>query len=86
MIESEFNRKLLSTKDVNLYIDLDETYLLKSDKQSTASYLQTLTNAGIMSINEARQVLNLQPVEGGDKHVIAYTKIDDNTINEQPDK
>ena len=39
-----------------------------------------------MSINEARQVLNLQPVEGGDKHVIAYTKIDDNTINEQADK
>lgn len=86
MIESEFNRKLLSLSETNLYIDLDETYLLKSDKQSTASYLQTLTNAGIMSINEARQVLNLQPVEGGDKHVIAYTKIDDNTINEQADK
>ena len=39
MIESEFNRKLLSLSETNLYIDLDETYLLKSDKQSTASYL-----------------------------------------------
>ena len=86
LIESEFNRKLLTAKDVNYYIDLDQNYLLKSDKQSTATYLQTLTSAGIMSLNEARGVLNLQPIEGGggDKHVIAYTDIAQNTINGEP--
>ena len=77
LIESELNRKLA---DENVYIDLDETYLMTTDKQAQANYLHTLLSAGIISINEARKMINLGEIEGGDKHIIAYTDINQNTI------
>lgn len=78
MMESELNRKLGSEK---LYIDLDEKYIMTTDKQAEANYITTLINSGVICINEGRKMIGLGPIEGGDKHIIAYTKIDDNTIN-----
>lgn len=83
LIESEFNRKLLKPSESDLTIDLDETFVLKADKQATANYLGTLTDKGILSINEARYLLGYGEVEGGDKHRIAYSKTEDNDINTQ---
>ena len=80
MIEDEFNRKLLKPSESNLYIDMDENHIMKADKTATANYLSTLTSAGIMSINEARHLLDLAPVDGGDDLIIPYTNIEDNTI------
>jgi len=79
MIEDELNNKLINSDD--LYFDLEEKCLLRTDLQSTANYYQTLVNAGIMSIGEAREMLGLSVIEGTDKLVIPYTKISDNTIN-----
>ena len=82
MIEDEFNRKLVKPSERDkITIDIDEKYLLKGDMNTTASYLTTLTGSGIMSINEARQYLGLNPVEGGDECAIPYTKIEDNKIS-----
>ena len=80
MIESEFNRKLGAE---NIYIDLDEKYLMTSDKQAEANYIQTLVSCGVISVNEGRKMLGFGAIEGGDKHIIAYTNIDDNTINDK---
>ena len=80
MIEDEFNRKLLKPSESNLCIDMDENHIMKADKAATATYLSTLTGAGIMSINEARHLLDLAPVDGGDDLIIPYTNIEDNTI------
>lgn len=80
LIENEFSRKLLLPSEKELYIDLDDNYLIKSDKTSQANYLSVLTK-GIMSINEARQQLGLNEVEGCDDLIIPYTNIDNNTIN-----
>ena len=81
MIESEFNRKLLKPSEHNISINLDETALLKADKTALASYYTQLLNAGVMCINEVRKELGYSEIEGGDKHLIAYSKIQDNTIN-----
>ena len=82
MVEREFNRKLLKpSEQANLYIDLDETYLLKSDKTATAGYYSSLINNGVLSVNEVRKELGYSEVEGLDKHIIAYTDINQNTIN-----
>lgn len=80
LIENEFTRKLLLPSERDLYIDLDDSYLIKSDKTSQANYLSTLTK-GIMSINEARHQLGLNSVDGADDLIIPYTNIDSNTIN-----
>lgn len=82
MMQDEIDRKLLDNSDT-LYCNIDEQVLLKGDKNTMASYLQTLVNAGIMTINEARYVLDLNPVDGGDELVIPYTDIQQNTLNDK---
>lgn len=81
MVEEEFTRKLLKPSEPDFKINLDETYLLKSDKQNEANYYATLVEKGILSRNEAREKLGYKPIEGADDLVIPYTNIADNTIN-----
>lgn len=81
MVEEEFNRKLLKPSERNLCINLDETALLKTDKVAQGTYYGTLLDKGILCVNEVRHELGYSKIEGGDKHLIAYTKIEDNTIN-----
>lgn len=80
MIEEEFSRKLLKPSESNLTVSLDETALLKTDKTAVASYYGTLLDKGILCINEVRKELGYSEIEGGDKHLIAYTDINQNTI------
>lgn len=83
MVEQEFNRKLLKPSErENLEIKLDETYLMKTDKTATASYYSTMLQSGVLCIDEVRNELGLSPVEGGDKHVIPFTDLAQNTINQ----
>ena len=77
---------MIKPSEKDLYIDLDENFILKSDKTSQASYLSTLVSNGIMTPNEARQQLGFNAIEGGDKIMVAYSKVEDNTIGEQNDK
>lgn len=73
MIESEFTRKLFYDDDF-LEVDMDESeFLLRTDKASTANYLKTLVDSGILTVNEARLELGLSEVEDGDKLHIAYS-------------
>lgn len=81
MIEQEFSRKLLKPSESNLEINLDETALMKTDKTALASYYSTLIDKGILCINEVRKELGYSQIDGGDKHIIAYTDINQNTIN-----
>lgn len=80
LIEEELNNKLVSSSEPNIYINLDESYILKSDKSSTATYLKTLVESGVLCINEARNTIGYAPIENGDKHIIAYTNLNNNTI------
>lgn len=82
LLESEFNRKLIKPSEKGkIRIDLDESHIMFSDKASTANYYSTLTKNGIMTINEARHLLNLQPKEGCDDLIIPFTDINANKVN-----
>lgn len=84
LIEDECNRKLIKPSEQGvIYIDFDEAFIIKSDKQAEANYLSTLVSNGIITINEARAQLGYNNIDGADKVLIAYTKIEDNTIGEQ---
>lgn len=74
MIEEELNKKLIGTGD-NLHINLDETAILRTNKQETASYYNSLLSMGVLSINEVRKELGFNPVEGGDSHNLAYNDV-----------
>ncbi len=69
-----------------IFIDFDENELLRTNKQSTASYLQTLTNAGIITRNEARSMLGLNVKDGADNLSVSYSDINQNTIKNDADK
>lgn len=84
MLQNELTRKLIVNK--KRYIDLDENVLLKSNKTNMANYCKTLVSAGIMTANEARAQLGLNPMDGADDLVIPFTKISDNKINTNNDK
>ena len=87
LVEEEINRKMLSASErETIFIDFDENELLRTNKQSTASYLQTLTNAGIITRNEAREMLGLNAVDGADSLSVAYSDIKQNTIENDSDK
>jgi len=86
LIENELNRKLIKPSEKTLYIDLDAGFILKSDKTSQANYLKTLVSGGIITTNEAREQLGLNPIDGGDKIFVAFTDISQNQIGEQNTK
>lgn len=71
MIEQEFKRKLLPNS--NLIFNLDEHYLLRLDKKAEASYYKELLSCGVLCINECRQMMNLSPIENGDRHILLYS-------------
>ena len=79
MLQNELTRKLIVNR--KRYIDLDENTLLKSNKTNQANFCKTLVSAGIMTANEARTQLGLNPMEGADDLVIPFTKISDNKVN-----
>ena len=82
LIQDEFNRKLFGW-DSDYVIDLDENHAMIADKSATSNYLKTLTSAGILSINEARHQIGYRPIEGGDKHIIPFTDLSQNTIEDK---
>lgn len=78
IIENEFNKKLISER--NVYIDLDEKELLRTDMKTSAEYYTKLVAGGIITVNEARENLGFNKMEGGDQLTIAYTDISQNSI------
>nr|DAW29781.1 MAG TPA: portal protein [Caudoviricetes sp.] len=59
---------------------MDESYLIKADKNSTARYLKTLVDSGIITRNEARKQLGYNEMDGCDDLIVPFTNIKDNTI------
>lgn len=70
-IELEFERKLYrpSEKD-SIDVRFDTSRLLRADKQSLASYYNTLFNIGVVSCNEIRKEIDLPAIDGGDSHFV----------------
>lgn len=85
MIEQEFTAKLFKPSERGLRVNLVEAAILRTDKTALASYYKTLIDSGILCVNEIRKEMGYNEIEGGDKHLIAYTDIDQNTINKTDD-
>lgn len=84
MIEEQCNKKLIMpSKRGKYFIDLDENSTLSPDKEKQANYLSILVKNGIMTINEARDQVGLKQMEGADNLIIAYSDINQNTVNKE---
>lgn len=86
LCEEEFTRKLFKPSENNLIVNFDETAILKTDKVALANYYGSLLDKGVLCVNEVRKELGYSEIEGGNKHTISYTKIEDNIINNSKEK
>lgn len=78
-LELEFERKLYKPSEKeSIDVRFDTSRLLRADKQSLASYYNTLFNIGVVSLNEIRKELDLAAVEGGDNHFIQVNMMEIN--------
>jgi HK97 family phage portal protein len=68
ILEDEFNRKCLLPSERRIYhIDFKEEDLRMPDETAQAQALNSLVAGGIMTQNEARKILGLPEVDGGDE-------------------
>jgi len=77
--EMEMNRRLFREDEKKeFFIKFNMEGLLRGDSKARAAYYKDLINTGVMSINEARSLENLNRVDGGDNHYfpLNYTTID----------
>jgi len=65
--EEEVNRKLLSTQSNLYYAKFNTAALLRADYKTTIESLGIAITQRIMSPNEARQKLDMNPYDGGDE-------------------
>ena len=88
LMEEEINRKLITNN--TQYVDFDETKLLAGNKNVMADYYTKLASNAILTINECREALGYNPIEGADDLLIPYTDIEQNKIggngDEQPEQ
>jgi HK97 family phage portal protein len=67
-VEASMMVNLLSDADrKSMEIEFDFNALLRSDLKTMFESYKSAVNGSLMSPNEARRELNLQPLEGGDK-------------------
>ena len=84
MIEEQCNKKLIMpSKQGKQFVDLDENSILSPDKEKQANYLSTLVKNGIITINEARYQVGLKQIDGANNLIIAYSDINQNTVNKE---
>lgn len=70
-IELEFERKLYGVRERwQIDVRFDTSVLLRADKGSEADYYTKLFYLGVLSPNEIRQRLDLEPIDGGDAHYL----------------
>lgn len=68
--EAEFNRKLFSERDQEKYfIRFNVDSLLRGDSKARSEYLAKLYSIGVLSPNDIRKILKLNPIEGGDVYL-----------------
>lgn len=84
LLQDEIDRKMITSR--NQYVDFDETELLKGNKSTLANYYSTLVSNAIITINEARQQLGFNPMEGANELILPYTDIAQNTIGGNNDE
>lgn len=78
-IEQSMNTQLLSQEERKKYvIKFNVDSLLRGDFKTRTDGYRTLIQNGVMSINEARSLENMNPVDGGDKH---YFQLNMTTID-----
>lgn len=80
----EFTRKIFNEREIAFgnEIVFDSGRLLYSSNSTKVSMIQNLLPMGILTLNEAREIFNLAPLEDGDKRLQSLNYVDQEKANE----
>ena len=80
----EFTKKIFNEREIAFgnEIVFDSGRLIYSSNATKVNMVQNLLPMGIFTLNEAREIFNLAPLEGGDKRLQSLNYIDQEKANE----
>src|SRR5699024_4546613 len=86
--EQELTYKLLTSREVNegYFFRFNVDAILRSDSKERADYITTLVEKGVITPNEARQLIDMPKFDGGDKLVVNGSYIPLEMVGTQYDK
>lgn len=80
----EFTRKIFNDREIAYgnEIVFDSGRLIYSSNSTKVNMIQNLLPMGLLTINEAREIFNLSPLEDGDKRLQSLNYVDQSKANE----
>lgn len=77
-LEQEMNYKLFTTKEIEegYYIKFNFNHILRADAVAQANYFKIMLDSGVYSINEVRDIIELNKIENGDSHYMSLNFVD----------
>lgn len=80
----EFTRKIFTDKEISCgnKIVFSAERLTFANNSTKSSLINTLLPLGVLSINEARTILELTPIDDGDRHLVSLNYVDLSKANE----
>lgn len=86
-IEQEIDRKLIqSFERPDVYSQFNMNDLYRGDLSARTNFYQQMLQTGVMSINEVRAKENMNPVDGGDQHMIQVNQLALDRLGQYSDK
>lgn len=85
--EAAMNRQCLTAKQrEQLFLEFLIEELLTADLNAKGVYLRTLFGMGMLSPNEGRKLLNMNPIDGLDRHFLPMNMVPSDKIDEMLEK
>ena len=83
-MSEEFTRKIFTEKEISCgnKIIFSAERLTFANNSTKANLINTLLPLGVLSINEARTILELSPIDDGDRHLVSLNYVDLSKANE----
>lgn len=80
----EFTRKIFTDKEISCgnKILFSAERLTFANNSTKSNLINTLLPLGVLSINEARTILELSPIDDGDRHLVSLNYVDLSKANE----
>lgn len=84
LLSLEFTRKIFNTREqaYGNQIVFDSGRVIYSNNQTRLNMIKELVPYGLLTVNEAREILNLAPVEDGDKRLQTLNVVQADKANE----
>ena len=84
LLSLEFTRKIFNAREqaYGNQIVFDSGRVIYSNNQTRLNMIKELVPYGLLTVNEAREILNLAPVEDGDRRLQSLNYVDASKANE----